>query len=125
MKRLVLTLITVALLFVTSTVSFGQTVQIVRMDGTVENVQIRSFDTEPKTIRIKPYGLNLQPANVPERKSEYVPRHQPYNPGPVTIENPYFPEKDDFPEPENTWTLETYFRFIGALIGEYHKACHP
>lgn len=92
--------------------AFGQTLQIVRTDGTIENIQVQVFDPRPETIRIKPYGLNLQPANIPERRSEYRPPvNSTYNPGPVTIENPYY-EPPVFVEPDH---LEAEVRQLGNI----------
>jgi hypothetical protein len=118
MKRIILIIIVVALMLLSNRV-FGQTVQIVRMDGTVEIVQIRSFDTQPKTLYIKPYGLNLQPANIPDRVNTYRPAYRPPAASPITIENPYFPVSAPFPEPENVAELETWklaLRALGELL---------
>lgn len=76
---------------------FGQTnLQITRMDGTTEVIRVQTFDTTPRTIPIRPYGLNLKPANIPARNtpaSSVTFNPSPYNPGPAKIVNPYFVEQ--------------------------------
>lgn len=95
-------LIALALAWTIPMIAFGQNnLQIIRQDGSTEVIRVQPFNTTPETIRIQPYGLNLQPANIPERRFppdrvSYNPA--PWTPGPVTIDNPYYREPEPKPE---------------------------
>jgi len=94
--------------------AFGQqSVQVIDSNGNVSTFVVRSYDLTPVTIPIKPYGLNLKPANVPERKFNGAVTFDAgrAGPGAITIENPYFRETDRFPEPENNPKLEIFLDF--------------
>ena len=105
MKATILTII-VAL---SPVIALGQqNLVITRTDGTSEVIRVQPFNTEPTVLPIKPYGLNLGVANIPDRVSPYSPSYTPPSPGPVTIENPYFK-----PAPKPNWP---WVRFIGAVI---------
>lgn len=116
MRRFTLVKWYAPLLMLVASFAHGQQLQIIRADGTVENIQIRTFDTQPTIIPIKPYGMNLKPANVPDRVNPYSPvyRSGTFAP-PVTIENPYFPDRAQFPVQENCPKLEI-FQCIGEIL---------
>lgn len=114
MKRFILFLICLVVAWFTPMLVFGQqAVTVVDQYGNVNTYSVRTFDTTPKVIPIRPYGLNLKPAAIPERVNPYIPPPPAApNPGPLVIENPYFPER----EQENTEKLETVWALIGELF---------
>lgn len=109
MRKSLLVALAIATVLMAHNVSFGQTVQVVRMDGTYETFQIRQLPTEPKTIRIPPYGLNLQPANLPQRPAAPITFDAYASATPVIIDNPYYVS----PKPSLT---ELFFRYIGVQL---------
>lgn len=119
MKRYLAIAMAAAVLFCMGNVGFAQNnVQIIRQDGTVEVVRIQPFNTQPEVIRIKPYGLNLQPANVPVRTSP-APAPRNYSDtygvsGPVVIANPYYVEPVR-PEPINVEALNQELQQLASV----------
>lgn len=94
--------------------AFGQqSVQVIDSNGNVSTFVVRSYDLTPVTLPIKPYGLNLKPANVPERNVTVTFDAGLAGPGAITIENPYFPDQENSPKLETTFVC-----FVSYLIGE-------
>ena len=109
-------------LIIFPSVAFGQqSVQVIDSNGNVSTFIVRSYDLTPQIIPIKPYGLNLKPANLPERPRAPVAfdAGAPSG-GPLVIENPYFPVSNDFPVVENKPKLENIIIcFVSYAIGEF------
>lgn len=117
----------VSLVWFLSTVASAQTsqVQVIDANGNVSTYNVRTFDPTPQVIPIKPYGLNLRPANVPDRmyNGPITFDAGAAGPGSVTIDNPYFPVKEQIPEVENVPKQESFAALFFRAIGEYLAKC--
>lgn len=85
MKKILALIMVTTVLIAAANLTFAQT------------IIIQSGSNQPTVIPIRPYGLNLKPATVPQRPRPPVTyRPSLYGGGPVVIENPHYQEKSLF-----------------------------